>query len=184
MLDMPTKLGLEFGGLCVLAKTERCEKCGRHIGRERAIFESIDKPIRPFPLFLTSDGFFVVSKRFRDFVVGHGFHGVEFVLLANRYFVMKVARCVAYDLSRMKVTQKNFCSECESYESNLVALAPRAIVADEAPIAPLEIVESAQRWGVEVGQNTAQHPDLLVGDAGWKLIKAEGFRGIDFRETI
>jgi len=181
---MPARLGLEFGGLSVLANTERCPACGRHVGRERATFRATQKPDRPFPLSVTSDGFHVASKRFRGFCIDHAFTGIDFVPLENGYFVMIVARCVAYDLSRLTVTQEDWCPTCRTYRRNLVANAPRPIAADEGAIAPLEIVESCQRWGVEVGERTAQHPDIIVGCAAWKALEAAGFKGLYFVETI
>jgi hypothetical protein len=180
---MPGHVNAEFGGLSVLAETERCPRCGRHIGRERATFAASDKPVSRFSLFATSDGFYVANKKFRDFANSHGFTGVEFVPLENGYFVLKVARQVAYDLSTAWVNQEDWCPECRTFRRNLTVPGSHPIAAYEAPIGPFEVVESHDRWGVEVGLRTAQKPNLIVGDVAWHAIDAARFRGVTMVEV-
>lgn len=180
---MHCHVSLEYGGLHVLAKTERCLKCGRHTGRERATFTAVDKPHYQLSLFMTSDGFFVANKKFRDFAIAHGFVGIEFVPLENGYFVLKVARRIDYDTSNTWVDQKDWCPECQTYGSNLTVPGSHPMARHEAPIAPFEIVESREKWGEECGLRTAQHPDLIVGEAARHAIKAARFRGLDIYDA-
>jgi hypothetical protein len=105
------------------------------------------------------------------------------VPLENQYFVMKVARCVAYDLSRIRVWQEDWCPVCQTFGSNLVAIEPRPIAVGEAPIAPLEIVESCQKWGQEF-MGALQRPDLIVGDEAAALLRVRRFRGLYLKDTI
>lgn len=175
---MHNHIGLSFGGLHVLAVTERCPRCGRHIGRERATFACDFPPHYRYPLFTTSDGFHVASKKFRDLAVAHGFTGVEFVPLENGRFVLKVARQVAYDLTTAHVTQEDWCPECQTYRRNLTLTGSHPLAADEAPISPFEVVESRERWGVEVGEHTAQAPDLIVGDGAAAVLKEAKLRAV------
>jgi len=180
---MPVEICLEFGGLCVLAKTERCDVCGRHIGRDRAVFSAHQKPVRRFALSATSDGFFVVSKAFHNFCRYSGFTGVDFSRLENGYFVMKVRRCVELDMAQFAPTQEDWCDQCKTFRRNLRADAPLPISTREKPIGSLEVVETCQRWGVEVGEGTAQTPMLIAGDKVREALEAEAFKGINFRDV-
>lgn len=171
----PAHVDVTFGGLAVLAKTERCPACGYHIGRDRAEFATDDKPLYRLALFLTSDGFYVASKKFHALATEHGFTGVEFVPLANGRFVLRVARKVVYDLSKNWVNQEGWCPECQNYRRNLTVPGSHVLDDAETPIGPWEIVESQQRWGVEVGLRTAQYPDLIVGGAVRHVLEAAKF---------
>ncbi len=129
-----------------------------------------EKPVYRLPLSLTSDGFYVASKKFQELALAHNFTGVDFVPLENGRFVLKVARKVAYDLDWVK--QESWCPDCQNFRSNLTLSGSHPIADHEAPIGAFEVVESVERWGQEYGLHTAQHPDLIVGDGAGQVILA------------
>jgi hypothetical protein len=182
VLNVPSIIMVEFGGLAVLGKTERCSGCGYHIGRERAVFSTKDKPHYRLSLFASSDGFHVANARFRDLAIKSGFEGVEFELLENGYFVIKVSRLVEYDLTKAWVNQEGWCPVCKNFRRNLTLLGSHSLADSEVPLKPLEIVESRQRWGDEVGLHTAQGPDLIAGSDAAKIIAEAGFKKVEVCE--
>lgn len=169
--------------------SDRCKSCSRTVGREYAEFHAVDPPAKPFPLSVTSDGFFIASRKFRKFAIDNAFEGVEFVPLKNQFYVLKIAREVAYaDYENFIGSQEDWCDVCRTFRRNLVTTAPRVISRDERAIGPLELVGSQERWGVELLPSnigwTARHGDIVVGDAAAELLKLANFKGILLEEVV
>lgn len=93
---MPAQLSLIVGDLSVWNDPDRCATCNRTINRDAASLGVQRRPVRPFALSLSSDGFFIASEAFHRLAGEHAFEGVTFVPLQNRYAVIKLRRQVAY----------------------------------------------------------------------------------------
>ena len=184
---MPFRVGIEYCGMSVWNNPERCKTCNRTINREQAILQQNHRPVRHFPLSLTSDGFFVCSDKFRKFAMENLFEGIGFVPLINRFYVLKVKRKIEYSQTKtVYQKQSGWCEDCGSFHESLIGQSRDPISKDEKPISPLELVESKLRIGTELLPSnigwTSMHSDLIAGPKAASILREANFKGLYLKD--
>jgi hypothetical protein len=131
-----------------------------------------------FDLSYTYDGACIVSQRFRDFCVRHGFEALEFRSLPATpgFFHFLVHRTVAFDTETRGTRFERWCATCQCYES-VVGATPAFLKTPE----PLP--EGFFCSDVLFGSGNAKSALLLVGSGTKTQIEQERFRGITYKEA-
>jgi len=147
---------------------ETCKTCGRKTNQQY-INPAFRARKRKKDVGATYDGYFLVSRRFRDVCIGEHSSGAEFVPLPADpdYFVLRSSRVVRYDAHR----KEDYCSDCAAYFSVIMPI-PAFAVGAERPLAP-----GFYRSDIEFASGHEQHAILLVGPTTGNLLREQKFRG-------
>ncbi len=147
---------------------ETCKSCGRKTN-DRYINPTFRARKRKKDVGATYDGYFLVSRRFRDVCVGEHSSGAEFLPLPadSDYLVLRASRAVRYDAGR----KENYCSECAAYFSVVMPVRAFAVGAERPLTAGFYCSD------IEFASGHEQHPILLVGPTTGEMLRNQKFRG-------
>jgi hypothetical protein len=175
---MPCSVHVEFSGTDLWLDPQLCPTCGSKVGKYEASLYKVMGPWRKgFALSLTSDGFYLVSKKLLPALSDS--RGVSFLPLERGYAAIKFHRRVELDIPEDMTSAKDLCRTCGQYQSLSIHLYyRRKLAAHEAPIGEMEIVCSRLEWG----DRLLRKPDLIVGDGVRKILIENRIKGMYLRE--
>ena len=177
--DVPCSVHVPFSGTDLWENPPLCPTCGSKVGKYDAKLYKVLGPRRKgFALSMTSDGFYLISKRF---LMGAAeFQGVTFVPLERGYAAIEFHRRVDLDVPAEMSSAKELCPTCGQYRSLSIHLNyRRKLAAHEAPIRAMEIVCSRLEWG----DRLLRSPDMIIGDGVRQvLIENKLMNGVSLRE--
>ena len=159
---MPYRISKNFNGRCVWREepgVQHCSGCGRPVQAPDQTYHCRGRLSRNAPLTISRDGIYVASRAFIIAYDKARLRGLDFQIMENNYFAVRVARRVSYDLERSPILQENWCSLCQRWETELVRFRELHLAEGES-VAPDEFVVSVHEFG---GAEIAG-PQMIVGD--------------------
>ena len=167
------QLTANFNGIDILrgrSDLRNCSGCGGILDKWTIPLHSAEKPRNAFSV--SRDGYWMVSKRFKEVCEQNGLHGAEFKPLPSRYFALLPTRTIRIEQC---LEQRTLRPVCDRYREVLVNGPPR-LAEGEQPPAPLEFARS----DVEYGNLARRSFSIWVGDDGANILRAARLRGLDF----
>lgn len=128
----------------------------------------------------TYDGYFLVSRRFRDAWESSGHEGAIFDRLPSdpEFFALRSNRRVSFDAVSRGTQFDDYCSSCRSY-ATVVGATPVRLVGVHQPLAP-----GLYRTDLEFACGIEQHPLLLVGVETHGILRPARLKGLEFSEIF
>lgn len=176
---MPCSVHVEFSGTKLWHNPSLCPTCGSKLGKyEVEQFKMVGPVRKGFALSLTSDGFYLMSKKL--VAVASSFQGITLVPLDRGYATIKFHRRVDLSIPEDMTSAKDLCPTCGQYRSRSIHLYyRRKLAAHEPPIGEMEIVCSRLEWGSPM----LRKPDMIIGDGVRRvLFESNCMKGISLRE--
>lgn len=159
----------------VVRRTQSCSECGY-----RTDFEFYDPDFTPvrtvFDCSSTYDNFVIVSLKFKEFCVRHGYTNIEFRPFAKtkKFYWLVAKNEVEFDSQRSKTRFMDYCEACGNYES-VVGVTPAFLKGIDKPLA-----DGFYRTDLAFGGENAKTPVTIIGVETYEKMKKEKFKGIDY----
>ena len=154
-----------------------CSKCG-YVTDFRFVSKTFKLRNTKYDISCTYDNHTIVSKRFKEFCEGNGYHGLEFKELPNnREFYSFIAyNILPFDTDRAKLECIGYCVSCGNYRS----ISPAFPIAIKDLTSPLG--DGIFRTDINFYTGNEKHPLLIIGIETHDKMKRERFKGIYYEE--
>lgn len=128
----------------------------------------------------TYDGYFLVSRRFKDAWESAGHEGAIFDALPRDrdFFALRSNRQVSFDAERAGTRLEDYCNSCHAY-ATVVGSRPTALVGVDQPLA-----RGLYRSDLEFACDIEQHPLLIVGVETHAMLRDARLKGLEFSEVF
>ena len=151
-----------------------CPTCGRKIDPEY-VNPKFKAKRRTWDFSTTYDGYHIVSKRFREFCLTHGWEGMTCVPLPadKEYFVLRLSTLLPFDVKRRGTRFEDLCPACGAFY-NVTGANPVYLRGITEPIQ-----EGFFRSDLEFASGPEQNPLILVGIRTAEELQKQKFQKFD-----
>jgi hypothetical protein len=154
-----------------------CPTCGRKTDPDY-VNPKFRAKRRTWDISATYDGYKIVSERFREFCLKHGWEGMTFVPLPSDtdFFVLRLSNILPFDTKRSGTRFEDPCPTCSAFY-NVIGATPYLRDVTEP------IQEGFFRSNLEFASGHEQHPLILVGIGTAEKLLEQKFQKFNLEEV-
>ncbi len=156
-----------------------CMKCNYPTRQEANADFRLKK--RRWDISYTHDLYLIVSSKFKQFCEASNFQNIVFYPLEKEkdFFFLDCTKVIPLDYQRREVQFIDFCDMCNRF-AEVIGATPSYLLNNDFKIEPKSFYRSEYGFG----SYDQKSPLIIVGPDVAKLLTAEKFRGLYFKDVI